>query len=62
MSQALEDRITYDPQLCGERLCIRSMRIGVSDILYMLAEGVSQSQIRTDFPDLEAAGIAACLK
>jgi uncharacterized protein (DUF433 family) len=62
MNLSLEDRITYDPQLCGGRPCIRGMRIRVSDILDMLAEGVSQEQILTDFPDLEAADIAACLK
>ena len=62
MSQTLEDRITYDPQVCGGRPCIRGMRIRVSDILDMLAEGVPASQILADFPDLEAADITACLK
>ncbi len=62
MSGSLEDRITYDPRVCGGRPCIRSMRIRVSDILDMLAEGVTQTQILADFPDLEAADIAACLK
>ena len=62
MSGSLEDRITYDPQVCGGRPCIRSMRIRVSDILDMLSEGVGQEQILADFPDLEAADIAACLK
>ena len=62
MSHSLEDRITYDPQVCGGRPCIRGMRIRASDILDMLAEGVPASQILKDFPDLEAADIAACLK
>ena len=62
MSQALENRITYEPQICGGRPCIRGMRIRVSDILDMLAEGVSQAEILRDFPDLEAEDIVACLK
>jgi len=37
------------------------MRIRVSDILEMLAESVSISEILEDFPDLEAADIQACL-
>jgi uncharacterized protein (DUF433 family) len=37
------------------------MRIRVSDILEMLAEGVGQQEILTDFPDLEADDIKACL-
>jgi uncharacterized protein (DUF433 family) len=37
------------------------MRIRVSDILEMLAENVSTSEILEDFPDLEMADIQACL-
>lgn len=62
MSLNLDDRITYDPQVCGGRPCIRGMRIRASDILEMLAEGVTQAEILCDFPDLESADIAACLK
>ena len=62
MSSGTLDRITYDPQVCGGRPCIRGMRIRVSDILEMLSEGVSASEILRDFPDLEADDIFACLK
>lgn len=37
------------------------MRIRVADILEMLAENVSTSEILEDFSDLEAADIQACL-
>jgi uncharacterized protein (DUF433 family) len=37
------------------------MRIRVSDILEMLAENVSVSDILEDFPDLEPEDIQACL-
>jgi uncharacterized protein (DUF433 family) len=55
-------RITFNPQQCGGRPCIRGMRIRVSDVLGMLADGVSQETILEDFPDLEAEDISACLQ
>ena len=57
-----DSRITFNPEQCGGRPCIRGMRIRVSDILDMLAEGVSQETILRDFPDLEAEDIKACLR
>ncbi|QSJ16753.1 DUF433 domain-containing protein [Nostoc sp. UHCC 0702] len=54
-------RITQTPGQCGGRRCIRGMRIRVSDILEMLAENVSVSEILEDFPDLELEDIQACL-
>ena len=57
-----KDRITFNPEQCGGRPCIRGMRIRVSDILAMLADGVSQEVILRDFPDLEIEDIKACLR
>ncbi|WP_028954465.1 DUF433 domain-containing protein [Synechocystis sp. PCC 7509] len=54
-------RITQTPGQCGGRPCIRGMRIRVTDILEMLAENVSVSEILEDFPDLELADIQASL-
>lgn len=54
-------RITQTPGQCGGRPCIRGMRIRVVDILEMLAENVSATEILADFPDLEPADIQACL-
>jgi uncharacterized protein (DUF433 family) len=62
MIMADESRITFNPQQCGEKPCIRGMRIRVSDILEMLAAGVSEGQILADFPDLEVEDIRACLR
>jgi uncharacterized protein (DUF433 family) len=56
-----ENRITYNRLQCGGKPCIRGMRIRVSDILQMLAEGVSSEEILQDFPDLELQDIQACL-
>lgn len=57
----LETRITHNPLQCGGKLCIRNMRIRVSDILQMLGEGISSEEILQDFPDLEQQDIQACL-
>jgi len=57
-----ETRITFNPAQCGGRPCIRGMRIRVSDILEMLAEGVSAETILADFPDLEPEDISAALR
>lgn len=57
----LLNRITQTPDQCGGRPCIRGMRIRVSDILEMLADNVSASEILQDFPDLEPEDIQACL-
>ncbi|HEX4139789.1 MAG TPA: DUF433 domain-containing protein [Candidatus Methylacidiphilales bacterium] len=56
------DRITFDPEQCGGRPCIRGMRIRVKDVLDMLAGGASEQAILRDFPYLEAADIRACLQ
>ena len=58
----LLDRITFNPLQCGGRPCIRGMRIRVSDVLELLAAGVSQAQILEDFPDLEVDDIRASLQ
>jgi len=55
------DRITVNPDQCGGRPCIRSMRIRVKDVLDLLAAGVSEAEILKDFPDLEGADIRAVL-
>jgi uncharacterized protein (DUF433 family) len=55
------DRITFDPERCGGRPCIRGLRIRVRDVLDLLAAGVSEEQILTDYPYLEIEDIRACL-
>jgi hypothetical protein len=46
------DRITFDPEQCGGRPCVRGMRIRVKDVLEMLAAGVGEPEILADFPYL----------
>jgi uncharacterized protein (DUF433 family) len=56
------DRITFNPNQCGGRPCIRGMRIRISDVLDLLAAGVPEKQILADYPDLEAEDIRASLQ
>ena len=56
------DRITVDPEQCGGRPCIRGMRIRVSDVLDLLANGLAPEQILEELPDLELEDIRACLR
>jgi uncharacterized protein (DUF433 family) len=55
------DRITFNPNQCGGRPCIRGMRIRVKDVLDLLAAGASEAEVLSDFPYLEKEDIRACL-
>lgn len=44
MAQLME-RITVNPRQCGGRPCVRGMRIRVSDVLQLLASGMTPKQI-----------------
>ena len=56
------ERITVEQGKCGGRPCIRGMRIRVSDVLDLLANGLSHEEVLEEFPDLEAEDIPAALK
>ena len=56
------DRITVDPAQCGGRPCVRGMRIRVTDVLDLLANGLTQQQVLEELPDLTAEDIEACLR
>jgi len=58
----LAQRITVDPEQCGGRPCIRGMRIRVSDVLDLLANGLTPEQVIEELPDLEPEDVQACLR
>ncbi len=58
----LAERITVDPEQCGGRPCIRGMRIRVSDVLDLLASGLTPDEILAEMPDLELEDIRASLQ
>ena len=55
------DRITFNPNQCGGRPCIRGMRIRVVDVLELLAAGQTEKEILADYPDLESEDIRAAV-
>lgn len=56
------ERITFNPNQCGGRPCIRGMRIRVKDVLDLVAAGIPEAEILADYPDLEADDIKASLE
>lgn len=56
------DRITVNPRQCGGRPCIRGMRIRVTDVLDLLASGLTREQVLEELPDLEPEDVEACLR
>jgi uncharacterized protein (DUF433 family) len=55
------DRIAFDPEICGGRPRIAGTRVRVSDIIAALAEGASPEEILAGFPYLSAGDISAAL-
>ena len=47
------DRITFDPQVMGGKACIRGMRVTVSLVLNLVANGMSADEIIEAYPYLE---------
>lgn len=56
------ERITVNPLQCGGRPCVRGMRIRVSDVLDLLAAGLTAEQVVEELPDLEPADVTVCLR
>lgn len=54
-------RITVDPEQCAGRPCVRGMRIRVTDVLDLLAAGLSAEQVVDELDDLELDDVRACL-
>lgn len=59
--KSLERRITIDLAMCGGRPCIRGLRIRVSDVLDLLASGLSAQQVLEELPRLTEEDVRACL-
>ncbi len=56
------ERITVDPNLMAGRPCIRGIRITVSLVLNLLANGMKPEEIVHDYPPLELEDIAEVLR
>jgi uncharacterized protein (DUF433 family) len=56
------DRITSDPNILGGKACIRGMRISVSLLVNLIANGLTVAEILAEYPDLEADDIEQALR
>ena len=56
------DRITFDRNIMAGQACIRGMRIPVSLILNLVANGESVTDIVEEYPELEPEDIRQSLK
>lgn len=54
-------RITFDRHIMGGQACVRGMRIPVSLILNLVANGQKVPDILAEYPDLEAEDIQQAL-
>ena len=55
------ERITFDPTVMGGRACIRGMRMTVSLVVNLFANGMSADEIVREYPDLEPGDIREAL-
>lgn len=58
----LLNRITTNPEIFNGKPCIRGMRIRVSDVLDLLATGLTPKEITEELPDLELEDVQAAIK
>ena len=56
------DRITHDPDILGGKACIRGMRISVSLIVNLVANGMTVEEIIDEYPDLEPEDVQQALR
>ncbi len=56
------DRITFDPNVMGGRACIRGMRITVSLVVNLVANGMKTEEIIEAYPYVNADDIHQALQ
>lgn len=56
------ERITFNPQIMAGQACIRGMRIPVSLIVNLVANGKPFDEILSEYPDLELDDIKQSLQ
>ena len=56
-----QDYITFDPDICHGRACIKGTRVMVSVVLDNLATGITSAEIMSSYPSLSAQAIQASI-
>lgn len=62
MEKPVFERITINPNQMGGVPCLRGLRIPVATVVGMIADGMTDGEILTAYPDLEPADICALLR
>ena len=58
---SLLERISINPAICGGKPCVKGTRIWVSLILDFLASGMSEAQLRDEYPQLTHEDVLAAI-
>ena len=58
---ALLNRISVDPEICGGKPCIKGTRIWVALVLDFLASGMTEAEMRAEYPQLTHQDILAAI-
>ncbi len=56
------DRITFNPGVMGGRACIRGLRVTVSLVLNLVANGMTPEEIVSAYPYLETEDVHQALR
>ncbi|MCW5935209.1 MAG: DUF433 domain-containing protein [Fimbriimonadia bacterium] len=56
------NRTMYDPHIMGGRACIRGMRIPVSLVVNLVANGMTSAETKQEYPDSEVEDIRQSLQ
>ena len=59
--EKLLERITLNANVCNGKPTIRNMRFTVSQMLELIASGMTNNEILNDYPYIELEDIKACL-
>jgi uncharacterized protein (DUF433 family) len=58
---ALLDRISINPEICGGKPCIKGTRIWVTLILDFLAGGMTEAEFLAEYPQLTHEDVLAAI-
>jgi len=58
---ALLDRISINPEICGGKPCIKGTRLWVALILDFLADGTTEVELLEDYPQLTHQDVMAAI-
>ena len=55
------ERVTVNPEQMGGVPCIRSLRIPVATVVGLVAQGMAETEILAEYPDLETEDVRQAL-